>query len=495
MSARRPSKFPLLLGALLAACSSEAPPPDPGLPPVIVVSLDTTRADHLGPWGGKAKTPHLDRVADEGVVLADLSTAATTTLASHTTLFTGTWPHTHGVPRNGFVVAPENETLAELLLAQGYRTAAVLGSYALESLFGLDQGFQYVDEEFDIQLAQGKIFDQSQRTADAVTDAALRWLSTVEDESYFLFVHYFDAHQPYTPPAPYDSMYWGGDPPEFPDFPEAMARRRHQRKGSKNVRPLNDLLLQGLAREHLTDVHDDPNDVDLYLAAQYAGEVSYMDEHLGRLFDALRERGDWEEALVLVVGDHGETFYEHGDYWNHGLAAYQTTVQVPGILKLPGGDLAGTRVAPPVSNVDLLPTMLEVLELSAPERVEGASLLPLARGEVSQGPVVRGEATQPRAETIERGGWYNRNKPNYLRLDQLKVIETPYLDLIEVYDLDKDPGEKDNLVPRMTAEAVEYLTKRLAAWREGADPLPSDFLPASNPAAMQQLRRLGYLGK
>ncbi|MEX1023915.1 MAG: sulfatase [Planctomycetota bacterium] len=480
------------LCVLFSACSSEEPDRRPH---VIVISLDTTRADHLGAYEGRAKTPELDALAAEGIVLEDLSTVATTTLASHTSLFTGTYPQTHGVARNGFLVNHANETLAEILETAGYRTAAILGSYALESLFELDQGFQFVDENFDIVLNRGAVFDQSQRRADTVTDAALAWLSTVEDERIFLFAHYFDPHAPHDPPAPYDTMYWDGPRDGFRYTDRAQARRRHMQAGSGVVREMNDILVDGLLREHLTDVHTAPDESERFLASQYAGEVSFMDAEIGRLFDELRERGIWDDAIIVVTGDHGETFWEHGDQWNHGLGVYQTTVHVPGLVKLPAGRAAGVRVAEPVSSIDVLPTVLELAGLTLPAQLEGRSLVAAFGGAPLSARDGFGEATQPRGERIEAGGWANRKKPQYVRSGSLKYVATPYLDLEELYDLATDPGETRNLVSEADAALLDDLRARVEGWRARADPFESIFMPDANPEAMEHLRRLGYLGK
>lgn len=501
MSFRR--RLPLFLPVLtlsglgLLACGDDSTPKPRGpVRHVIFLSLDTTRADHLGAYGDTVKTPQLDRIARDGVVLEELSTVATTTLASHASVFSGTYPFTHGVPRNGFLLHDDNVLLAEILKEQGYRTAAILGSYALEPLFGIDQGFDYVNQDFSVALGQGTVFDQAQRDASLVTQSALDFLSTVEDEPTFMFLHYFDAHQPYTPPAPFDRMYWDAPPPfDLETFPEAGSRRFHQRKSGAEPRSIAHLIVEGLDREHLVDPHIEPIDTDFYLASQYAGEISYMDQEIGRLFDELERRGMWDDTLIVVFGDHGETFWEHGDQWNHGLGAYQTTVHVPGLVKLPKQEAAGTRLAGAVSSVDLLPTTLEALGLPIPEPVEGRSLLSFFRGAPFQDAPVFGEATQPRRTSLEAGGWYNRNKPNFVRMGDLKLIVSPYVDLEEVYDLEADPGERVNLLESLAPEEKARLEDELAAWRERANPLPSEFIPESNPDAMQGLRRLGYIGK
>ena len=187
----------LLLG--FAACS-----PTPPAWHVVLISLDTTRADHLSCIAGsdsRAQTPALDLLASEGALFLQAQTAAVTTLSAHTSLMTGTWPHSHGVVRNGFELNSVNQTLAETLGARGYRTRAVLGSFALDSRFGFDQGFEVFDETFDLLVGAGGA-DQNQRLGEHVTRAALaRVREHDQDEPLFLFAHYFDPHAPYDPPA------------------------------------------------------------------------------------------------------------------------------------------------------------------------------------------------------------------------------------------------------------------------------------------------------
>jgi hypothetical protein len=188
----------LVLGAVCACSRSYQGP----YPRVILISLDTTRADHLSCYGSPlVKTPNIDRLARESVVFRQVTSAAPTTLASHTSIMTGLYPHTHGVVRNGFTLSAENETLAQILKRSGFRTAAFLGSFALDRRFGFDRGFDVFDETFDIAL-DARNFDQDQRRAAAVTDAALSWVEKAPREPAFLFVHYFDAHVPSGEVAP-----------------------------------------------------------------------------------------------------------------------------------------------------------------------------------------------------------------------------------------------------------------------------------------------------
>lgn len=496
----------VLAGLALAGCAPEgddAASASAGAPAaprhVVLVSLDTTRADHLGCYDGPVATPSLDRVAAEGVRFADVSTPATTTLCAHTSIFTGTWPQTHGVVRNGYVVPAANETLGELLDAAGFETAGFVSSFALDEAFGLAAGFDTWEQTFDLNIRAGDE-EANQRRAEGTTDAVIAYLDAVGDdlpERLFLFVHYFDPHAPYDPPEPWRSRH--GPIAEGVDGGDRDLRRivaEHQEAVLGVPRDRNANVVEGLLPELVRGTTGEPRGIDRDLARLYAGEVAYMDHHVGRLFEALRERGLWDDALVVVTADHGETFWEHADFWNHGLATYQTTVHVPLLLRFPGARDAGSVVEQPVSTVDVAPTVLAALGLERPAAMEGSVLLPWIQGARGlRGPVFA-IGTQPGA-AVERdaGAWRNRNKAHAIREGRWKYVCTPYLGLEELYDLESDPDERRDLLaagegddPDARARADE-LCRRLAAFRAAADPHPTGFLDHTR----DQLQQMGYL--
>lgn len=484
------------LGLLLYGCGGSATPQFEGPRHVILISLDTTRSDHLGFSGSRARTPHLDRFAAESIVFENAMTAAPTTLAAHTSILTGAYPQSHGVPRNGFFVNDENVMLAELLSDRGFSTAAFLGSFALESRFGFDQGFDVFDESFDIRVDRDS-YDQNQRRAAAVTDAVLAEIDDSFAERRFLFVHYFDPHSPYDPPPPYNTMYARSpNAPKRADLTDLGASAAaHQKAITGRSRAV---FRQGLTRELLEGATGEPRSNDEDYAALYAGEVSYLDEHLGRLFDGLDERGLLDEALVILTADHGETFYEHADFWNHGLWAYQTTVHVPLVVRLPSGEAGGTRIDTPVSTVDIVPTICEALGIDPPARVQGTSLAaawdasrPLADR------TVYCEATQPVADAIERDTpWTNFRKPKALRRGSMKYVFAPYLGVEQLFDLATDPDERNDLLLEPTPEAAavrnEFRTMITELAKSMPEPLPSSFNPEQEREVIERLRQLGY---
>jgi len=296
-------------------------------PAILLITLDTLRADHLSCYGeSHAKTPVLDRLAGAGVRFESAVTAAPLTLPSHATILTGVFPPDHGVRDNGFYkLGPEVETVPERLADSGYRTGAFVSSVILDGKFGLPQGFEIYDDEFDEPLDVGNRFPVSRRAEETVRKT-LAWLDGVDEDRVFVWAHFYDAHAPYDPPAPFNRAY--GDNP-------------------------------------------------------YAGEVAYLDLMLGRLIDGFRARfGD--DLLIIVVGDHGEALGEHGEP-THGLFTYRGTSHVPLIVAGPGyGD--GNVVTEPVRTADVAATILTAAGLPAPEAMRGRSLARVLSGELSDLP-------------------------------------------------------------------------------------------------------------
>lgn len=486
-----------LLLSILAACGGggEAPYEGP-YRHVVLVSLDTTRTDHLSCYEeGHAATPRLDALAAAGTRFEDVTAAAPTTLASHTSLMTGTWPHTHGVARNGFTVHGDNRMLAELLSEAGFHTAGFLGSFALESRFDFDQGFDAFDEDFSV-LVDEENYDQNQRLAEEVTAAALAHVEEVRDEvdRLFLFLQYFDPHAPYGPPV-------SEGVPRTTMREVDAAVRAHQKAITGEGYGHAQVILRGLPRELVGAADGLALPEDQRLVEAYAGEVAYMDRCLGDLFDGLEAAGILDEAVVVVTADHGETMYEHHDFWNHGLWLHQTTVSVPLILTLPDGRGAGRTVSTPVSNVDVLPTLCDLLEIEVPARAEGVSLLPLVDGqELARGPVFS-EATQPMPTSgVERRGeWRNLYKPRAIRRGPWKLVVSPYNRVQQLFHLGDDPEERNDLLserggdPAVKRVAAE-LARELLAWQEEADPLPSSFESSESEDTARRLQGMGYAG-
>lgn len=400
-------------------------------PNVLLITLDTTRADHIGCYGdSRAETPSLDRLAAEGTLAERVYTVAPLTLPAHASIFTSRYPPSHGVRDNADFRLPESETtLAEHLRRCGWSTSAVVASIVLAGALGVSQGFETYDEPVAPPLAPGSgkrvLYSPIEdRTASEVTDAALRALSRAR-RPFFLWVHYYDPHYEYAPPAPWLVRFSG--------------------------RP-------------------------------YDGEIAYMDAEVGRLLESLRKSGLLDTTLVAVVSDHGEGLGDHGEE-THGLFLYDATVRVPLILRLPGAVPAGKRFAATVSSVDLVPTLLDLLSLPPLPAAQGKSFARALRGGAAseRGPVY--------SESIYPERLYGWAPLFALRTDGREFIEAPDP---EIYDLASDPGEIRNLAPARSDEVASW-RRRLASVR-GRLGGPNGSAESSIDAEQREkLESLGYL--
>ena len=315
-SARMGPRVPL---APLELPAELAPAADLGVPPgaaagrdVVLVTLDTTRPDRLGLYGNDAiETPTLDRLGREGVVFSKAVATAPSTLPAHTSILTGLYPHGHGARANSvFGVDATRPTLAEVLAAHGYDTAAFVSSFALDARFGLDRGFASYDDEM---VHPSKFIGFAERRGDETTERAIAWLRSPRARPYFLWVHYYDAHAGYDPPEPYASR----------------------------------------------------------SANRYDGEIAFMDAQLGRLLDAA-EAASRRDPLVVVTADHGEALGEHGEA-THAYLVQEGTLQIPWILRADGVLPRGRRIDARASQVDLMPTVLSLLGVDAPAGLHGSA--------------------------------------------------------------------------------------------------------------------------
>jgi arylsulfatase A-like enzyme len=444
---------------------SEPPPDTPRVHPdathLVIVSIDTLRADALGTYGNPVvRSPAIDAFASEAVVFEHHISSAPTTLASHTALFTGTAPHTHGVPRNDYIVPDSNRMLPELLVAHGWSTAAFLGAVPIASHSNWTQGFEHVDEDFDRHRDHG-VVSQTQRDGVDVTNATLSWLDARDDDRpLFLFVHYFDVHAPYEPPAEFREGY------EIdPSIPKAGTMRHLDKVRRMRPGPTRDKHVRTLE--------------NLYLAG-----VTWTDAEVGRLLDGLRTRGILDDAVVILTSDHGETYAAHEEVFNHGATVYDETIRTPFIVRFPGGWRGGSRVSEVVSNIDVTPTLLDLWDLPR-EPVEGRSVRTLLSGQEGWTPrPAFAEATKPHVG--KQAGWHNDPMDKAIRTETAKLILSPRrADRVERFDLVADPAEA-NPLPSDPA-----LRSQLDAWRAQADPKPASRDSSARRTA--ELSALGYV--
>lgn len=409
--------------ALAAPQSKAARKPSPSN--LLLVTIDTLRADHIGAYGYKAaSTPNLDRLAAEGTRFAAAYSAVPITLPSHATIMTGTFPMMHGL--HDFSDNRLNQsqpTMAGILRGHGYATGAVVASAVLDSRFGLNSGFDFYYDHFDFSRLLETNLDAMERPANVVADEALKWLGQKRQKPFFLWVHLYDPHNPYHPPEPYATR---------------------------------------------------------FKSQPYDGEIAFADAQLGRVLAYLKAKGLYANTTIVVSGDHGEGLGEHQEK-THGFFIYDTTLHVPLIFKPVA---AKPRVVEtPVSLVDILPTVLDALHVEAPEGLQGHSLLPLLgdQEKESKSPLY-GESFLPRIH-------FNWSEVRGVRVGNYHFIDGPKP---ELYDLESDPHELNNLFASRPALAAEMRGKLTGAIRdytpgkELAEKTPLD------PAMMERLKSLGY---
>lgn len=403
---------------------------------VLLITIDTLRADRVGAYGNPSGlTPTLDRLAESGLRFEAAFTPVPMTLPAHASILTGLEPFNHGIRNNTAFRLGQTPTLATMLKNAGYRTGAFVGAFVLNAGFGLNRDFDVYDDRFG-RAGETADFHAAERPAERVIRPATEWIlgSTSATDSaavttegpgrarpWFAWVHLYDPHAPYQAP---------------PDY--------------------------RLGR------------------SPYDAEVAYTDAMIGRGLDKLRAAGQLDRTIIMVVADHGEALGEHGEA-AHGLFAYDSTLRVPMILTAPG--MPAQVVRTPVANVDLVPTVLELLGLAIPSRLDGRSLLGAADGGTRDSRAVYFEALDA---NLTRGwaplvgvmahGW--------------KFIDLP---IPELYDLEHDPGETHNLAAR-EQERSRVLQARLKDIVGGRRSAPEAVRAETDAETIQRLMSLGYIG-
>lgn len=398
--------------------------------PVILISIDTLRADHLSSYGyTKIRTPNIDAFAQGGTLFAHAETQVPLTLPSHTVLLTSTYPFQNGVEENGERVPSGVVTLASVLQSHGYKTGAFIGSNFLDARFGLDQGFDDYDAPFNHQTAGPAGPNERgnfRRDGSLVLRAARQWLAAHNGQPVFAFIHLFDLHTPY-----------------------GLAPEVASRKG----------------------------------ISRYDTQLEYVDELMGRFQQDLVKAGWWDKSLVIVFSDHGEGLGDHRET-DHGYYTYESTLHVPLIVHWPAN--APTfmkKTSAPVGLIDVAPTILNYLRIPAPASFEGQSQL---------GALREGEAGKPRgiySESVYARDAFGWSPLRVLRQGKYKYIQAPKA---ELYDLETDPHERVNLLSKNAAVASE-LQNQLAVLLTRYAPTERVTPSALSPETLAQLESLGYL--
>src|SRR5579864_1950994 len=420
-----------LLGSLVCGESS---PHSPGVPgraknSVILITIDTLRADHLGCYGDKdIRTPNIDGLAAAGTRFANAFSAVPVTLPSHTTIMTGTYPVYTGMHDfSGNKLSPNVPTLASVLRNHGYATGAVIGAEVLDSRFGLNSGFDFYYDHFNVRSLREADLDETERPGNEVMDLALDWLKQNQQHPFFIWIHLYDPHYPYHPPAPYSEEY----------------------------------------RDHL-----------------YDGEIAFADAQVGRLIQFLKQNKLYDGSLLALTGDHGEGLGEHGEK-THGFFIYNSTMHVPLIFKLPGAAQIQMhrQIASPAILVDIMPTILDALHITAPADVQGHSLLPVLQGKkTAVASDIYGESFLPRLH-------FNWSELRSIEIGNLHFIDAPKP---EMYDLSADPHELHNLYGQKSALASEYQRKLAETVTRYSSDRSTAQKTGLDPELLERLKSLGY---
>jgi choline-sulfatase len=439
---RRAASFLLLY--LLAAFSSAVGqrsknPPRHSVsqyPNIIIITLDTTRADRMGFLGSKSgTTPNLDAMAQQSVVFTRTYSHVPLTTASHTTIFTGTYPQFNHVNDFGVPLSAKLPYLPDLLHQRGYKTGAFVGSLVLDPLDGtapgFDRGFDIYDAGFRLRPHGADRYQTVERRAEVVVQHALAWLSTVPNGPFFLWVHLYDAHDPYDPPTP---------------FKERFASQ------------------------------------------PYDGEIAYADSCVGKLLDALRKHSLYDETMIAVMADHGESLGAHGES-THGVFLYDETLHVPLLIKFPLNHFAGRRIEARAGLVDVAPTVLAAAGLAPAPQMQGESLLEL----VKNAPAANTDASMPDRPTYAETDYPHRafgwSSLRALRTGKYLFIQSPER---ELYNQADDPQEAHNLSSSSKA-VTDTLAAQLTDFRARTSQSLID-LTKPDPEKMQKLQALGYVG-
>lgn len=403
---------------------------------IILFTIDTLRADHLECYGYEGvKTPNIDRLANEGIRFKYDIAQTPLTFPSHCSIMTGTYPLFHGIRDNGgFYLDEKQITLAEALKGKGYSTSAFVAAFVLDSRWGLDQGFDYYYDNFDLTKYKTISLDSVQRRGDEVLAEVYKWLENNSQNKFFTWIHLYDCHTPYNPPEPYKTQY-----KPYKGYPYRL----------------------------------------------YDGEIAYVNQLIGEFLSFMEKKKLLDKTLIILTADHGESLGEHKES-AHGFFLYNATIKVPLIIRFPKNKFAQRIIDQRVRSIDIMPTILNIVGEQEPENFQGKSFLPLILGEKW--------ANKPGAysETFWPNFHYGWSELKSLSKDRYKFIDAPKP---ELYDVFEDPREKNNLVNmkaslayKMKKELEALINKYSAEGIEDVGPKPID------NDSLIKLQALGYIG-
>ena len=475
---------------------------------IVLLTLDTLRADHLGCYGNDSvQTPNIDQLAREGVLFENAFAPVSTTLPSHSTILTGLYPHQHGVRDNGVYYLPEEQvTLGEILSDEGYATGAFVSAFVLDRRFGIDQGFDTFDDEMENPLVASKEESEEslpkyskwwmdtwakpyQRVGGSTVDRAIEWIGAQGgDKPLFCWVHLFDPHMPYTPPQPWlEKLSSDYDGPMDGTMATVMDESEKLGGAIRN---------EDLAR----------------MIELYGGEVAYTDHEVGRLLDALDEKGLRGRTLIILTADHGEGFGEHiGICFEHSKSVYDEVLRVPLIVAAPAGAPASTPPAssPPAAGVrgarskylaslvDILPTALDYAGVDAPAGIAGVSLRRKA-GVDDPNRTVYFEALCSK-QALPDPVFFKGVRTRDFKLFGMIERKDQGRQALFLYDEQIDPGEMQNLLTSESGRGPVYdrmkgELRRLFDLSRVDEKNPSNFWPLQDDVERRdRMRSLGYV--
>ncbi len=441
-------------------------------PNVLLIGIEVIRADHVSRLGYfRNTTPTLDKLAHEGVIFSRAIATSSWTLPTNMSVFTSLYPSVHKVTDNKRTLPKRITTLAQVLKKNGYLTAAFVTSPVLDGGNGFSRGFDlYDDFSAKLDLAVGLLGNEATnqdmftgaRTCEVLNRTATAWLQKNHKKPFFMFLFYFDSHYPYTPPPPFDTTF-------DPDY----------------VGPIEPATLPGNQRKMPRPA---PRDLE-HLIALYDGGIQYTDEYISKLLDALRKYGILDNTLVIVFADHGEAFYEH-DKVGHGEMLYNEVIHIPLILRWPHAIPPSRQIDALVSQVDIMPTVLDYLNVEHDGFMQGRSLKALIEGHKAEiHDAVFAELSARKEDSycaVVSGG--------------RKFILDLSTGRKELFDLTSDPEEQVNLYKEQSLSSPMLLESKLTRWRvrndrlfnilSGSETLPQVELDEDK---LRQLRGLGYI--
>ncbi len=455
-------------------------------PNILLITIDTLRADHVGVYGySKIKTPILDRLAEKGTIFTNHICQQPITTASHASILTSTYPISNGVIGNNIPLDSNAITLPEILSQHGYVTGAFISGYPLKAhASGLAQGFHHYDDRLFVidnmpgslpqlvtKLTPMRIMEKYlhgkdyltllQRRADETTAAAIKSLNSIGNQNFFLWVHYFDPHAPYDPPQPYNKMY---DP-------------NYQGKVNGNMQTLFDIW----------DKTFHPSEEDIqHLIALYDGEISYTDEQIGVLIKKLEQMKVLDNTMIIVTADHGESLWEHDYNFRHGDLLYDASVRIPLIISIPIERVINKRIDNQTENIDIVPTILDVLKISKPSTMQGESLLGLISGKDNYNKKIGfSMAIGSRDERYEK-----ETRKYALRTVEWKLVQNETGE-DELYHIKEDSAELKNLITfeiGITKEFNRLLNNKLTSIKKSE----REIAPPDEDT-LRRLKGLGYI--